>query len=281
MRRHTLIALALVSVLWSSGPARGALIVDATLRNGNYGGGLAQNTTSPNQGGPPWVLGIADGPTGVTFTPTEVDGRSDAVIYWQPGASKNSFRLNGAISMSIYVAEAIHSAMSAWGELWGGNYGRSPFHHGQSTFSAGTVPGAGNGHQFALNWTTWHDNAWHHLLDATPVILNYDQWYELGFAWGGPDHDFELSVGGRLVAAYDLLPGVTLSLEGAMGMGSGNGKKWGLGSVERPYGSNAGVTYADLKVWDEYVQLGSVIPEPATIALLGLGAVALLRKRRA
>jgi len=265
-------------------PARGALFIDASLKSGDYGGGLTQDTMAPNHGGSPHVLGIQNWVEGVTFTPTESDGRSNAVIYWQPGVHREQFRRTGAIQFAIFVDSEVHGAMASGGDIWCDNYGWNQFRHGQATFSSRTSPRPGDPSHFSLSWQSLHGGTWFQVLATTPVILDYDRWYTLGYAWGGPDHDFEFSVDGALIGTFDLPGGASFP----WGLSSPpSATNWGLGSLHErgygAYGSSAGVTYADLRVWDEYMRLWEpqvVIPEPATVALLGLGLLALRRRRR-
>lgn len=64
----------LVSTIVFAQIAEGAKIYDASLKNGNYGGGFQVGTyppgfnTSGSVGGNLANLGIVDSPTGVTFT---------------------------------------------------------------------------------------------------------------------------------------------------------------------------------------------------------------------
>lgn len=283
-----LLAVAAALALLGS-PAHGGLFIDASLKSGDYGGGLTQDTMNPNQGGSPHVLGIQDWVEGVTFTPTEGDGRSNAVIYWQPGVHREQFRRTGAIQFAVFVDSQVHGAMAHGGDIWCDNYGWNQFNHGQATFSCRTGPISGDPSHFSLSWQALHGGNWYYVTGATAAVtLDYDHWYTLGYAWGGPDHDYEFSVDGVLVGTFDLPGGVSFP----WGLSSPpSGTNWGLGSLHErgirspyAYGSCSGVTYADLKAWDEYVRLWEaeqVIPEPATLSVLGLALLALARRRRA
>ena len=114
---------ALVSVLMVSPQAWGVELFSASLKNGDYGTGTTKDTMAPNLGGSPHVLGIVNSADGVTFTSTDLNNRGNAVIYWQPGAAVNSFRQHGTISFRMRGDQTMFSSMTAWGHLWGENYG--------------------------------------------------------------------------------------------------------------------------------------------------------------
>jgi PKD repeat protein len=258
--------LCLVSLLLLAGSAAfGSLLFDAILRNGDYGGGVAVDTMDPDQGGSPHVLGISNSGDGVMFTPTETTNRSNALINWElPSANRNLFRQHGTVSMWVFGELALHSTMTSWGALWGENYGFDGYNHGQGAFS-GASSHIANGEgteddRLSISWSTWHNSVWYYPGGAQ---LEYGRWYHLGFAWGGPDYDYEFWVDGELLNHFDLPDGVTLP----WGM-EGSGTNWGLGDNHQrgydAYGSNVGIIYSGLRMWDEYRAQGDTTPAPET-----------------
>jgi len=261
------IALIVSCVVWgmliSSSAVFGDLLFEASLCSSDYGAGSAIDTMAPDHGDSPHVLGIVDSSDGVTFTATEADGRSNGLINWQPPeVNRNSFRSSGTVSMWVKGDREAHASMSSWGAFWDENYGFTAFSNGQSTFSAASShvandPGPEDD-QFYVSWKAWHSSVWYQL---GGVYLEYGRWYNIGFAWGGASHDYELWVDGVLLSYYDLPGGVTLP----WGM-STSGVNWGLGDNHMrgydPYGSNVGITYADIRIWGEYRDYGDTIPVP-------------------
>ena len=110
------------------------LLHEASLRDGDYGDGVAVDTMDPDHGDSPHVLGIVDSPDGVSFTSTESDGRSNALINWEVAstADRLQFRTAGSISFLFRADRDTHVN----GEIFGDNYGFDQFNHGQSAFSA-------------------------------------------------------------------------------------------------------------------------------------------------
>ena len=272
----------MVCLLLADSPARGGLIFSASLRNGDYGGGATQNTMAPDHGGSPGVLGIVDSTEGVTFTATESTNRSNAVIYWQPGANRNSFRTHGTVSMWMYFDHEAHSAMTSWGHTWCENFGWTEYRNGMASFS-GSSQHVANGpgeddDEVNIGWTTLHGSTWY---NAGSTRLEYDRWYNVGFTWGGPDNDYELWVNGVLASSFDLPGGVSLPWGVTW---APSGTNWGLGGLHERgiglYGSSVGVTYADLQIWDEYRASAETVPEPTTALLLATGFLGLTRVLR-
>ncbi len=107
--------------------------------------------------------------------------------------------------------------------------------------------------------------AWHFpVTGSDEVDIEYGRAYEVGFTWGGPDNDFELWIDGELVGSFDLPAGVALP----WGVG-GSATNLGLGANhERGYGTSgnyasvAGLTYSNLRIWDEYRSFGDTSPPP-------------------
>ena len=230
-------------------PVPGRPLFEASLRNGDYGSGKAIPTMDPERGASPDKLGIVDSPDGVTFTSTETDGRSNALINWEMGGDRQ-FRQTGVIAFSIRVDRATFVP----GELWGDNYGYTKFNNGQGTISAGAAlveNGAGAGDdQVRVHWHSWHNSEW---FPIEGTVIDFGNWHRLAFAWGG-SNDFELWVDGRLAHSADLpsdmsLPWGSDDLGSAANVGLGSNHQRGYQS----YGSVAGVTFVDIKIWNEYV----------------------------
>lgn len=253
-------------------------LFSASLRNGDYGGGAAISTMAPDHGGSPGLPGIADHADGVTYTSTESDGRSNALINWViPSGNRVAFRTTGTVSFSFRADRELHVT----GSVLGDNYGYNAYHNGQGTFGAflsrvENDPGAEDD-EVRVSWSTWHANVWYPHESAWG--LEYDRWHNLGFAWGGPDNDFEIWVNGQLAAADSLPGGVVLP------WGFGNSAtNFGLGdNHERGYnvyGSVSGVTFRDISIWDEYVEQGNTIPEPSSAISLLAGVLLAARCQR-
>lgn len=289
MARHDGLAwaAAFAVTMAAVGSVDGGLLVDASMRNGDYGGGSAIDTFSGpyGHGASPHVLGIVDGPMGTAFTSTETNGLSNALINWVIGSNNSSLRQHGTFSMHIYLDRATHK--SGW--IFGDNYGFNQFHNGQGSFGAyagrmdqGTPDIADD--QFRIHWNTWHNSVWY---PHVGVFLDYNRWYDVGFAWGGPANDFEIWVDREMELAQDLPQGV-IKEWGSAYIGNGSGWNLGLGdNHERGYdgyGSVAGMMFADVKIWNEYRDLGDtskpVIPEPAVGAMvIGFAALGLSARR--
>lgn len=241
--------------------ANAGLLFEASLRDGEYGGGMVMDTFDPNHGGAPHMPGVVDTSDGVYFTSTETDGRSNGLINYQTGSARTSFVNHGTITLFIVADRETHVG----GELFGDNYGYDAFRHGQSTFSASAVRVA-NGEgieddQVLLRWRTWHNAVWY---TVGSVTLEYDRVHEVGFTWGGPGHDYELWVDGEMAVAFDLPAGIGFPLgtfNSATNIGLGSNHERGYGA----YGSVVGVTFSDLRIWDEYRELGDTTPPPSGV----------------
>ena len=100
----------------------------ASLRDGNYGDGTAVDTMDPIHGGSPHVLGIVDSPYGVTFTSTEPDNQSNALINWYiaSAADRIAFRTKGTVSFLFKADRGTHIS----GEILADNYGFGQFQNG-------------------------------------------------------------------------------------------------------------------------------------------------------
>ncbi len=108
-------------------------LFEASLQSGDYGGGQVENTKTPDHGGSPGVVGIVASPDGVTFTPTAVSGKSNAVLSWAlDSVSAAPLRSSGTISFCFSADRADHFV----GWLWGDNYGWDQFNNGQQTIGA-------------------------------------------------------------------------------------------------------------------------------------------------
>jgi hypothetical protein len=239
------------------GMAQAELLFEASLRNGDYGQGMAVDTMDPDQGGSPHVLGIVDSPDGVTYTATEENGRSNGLINWtiSDETARNTLRSSGTISIWL-TADMASLAAGSGGWLWGENFGFDQFRNGQGTFSIGAS--LVDDDHFRVFWNSWHNSVWYVVGETT---LSYGSWYNIGFTWGGAEHDFEIWVNGSLVSSYDLEDGVSFPWGR-----SNSGTNFGIGdSHERgynTYGSAVGVTFADVAVWNEYrAQGGTVAPD--------------------
>jgi len=259
--------ITMLSLAGPVSPTFGSLLFEASLRNGNYGAGQAINTFPPNHGGSPGVLGIVNTPDGVMFTSTESNGRSNALINWQlgAGASNPTFRRTGTVSFWFKADRATHIG----GGILGDNYGFNQFHNGQGTFGVGAsrkVNGAGSADdQVTVGWSTWHNNVWYDHTASQVPVLEYDRWYNIGFAWGGAQYNFEIWIDGTRIVARNLPVGVNFpwgvdsaTAPSAFNFGLGDNHERGVDA----YNSAAGVMFADLRIWNEYrAQGGTVSPD--------------------
>lgn len=252
-----LLALAL-ALLSPASLVHADLLQEASLRGGDYGAGVAIDTrpdatVCSSEGGSPGVLGIVDSADGASFTGTEADGRSNALINWALGTDATSFRSAGTVTFLLRADRALHVN----GSIMGDNYGFDQFNNGQGAFEirANRVAnGAGDeDDQVTFSWQTLHSGEWlfHHTGGVEPV--EYEEWISLGFAWGGPDHDFEICADGEVIATSDLPGGKSLP----WGLDSPpSATNFGLGDNHTrcfdAYGSAAGVTFADIEIWNEH-----------------------------
>ena len=257
-------------VLLGAATASAAPLVEASLRNGNYGDGTAVPTFDPLHGGSPDVLGIVDSPDGVTYTSTESDGRSNALINFELAfADQQPFRTAGSVSFCLRADRATHVT----GYVLSDNFGYDGYMHGQSSFAAWVprvdqgTPADKSDDQFTLNWKSWHDNVWSYRPASTP--LEYDRWYRVGVAWGGPYHAFETWADGTLVAQQELVSGQSFpwgQYGSATNMGLGDNHQRGY----QGYGTAAGISLADVRMWRSYQPQGDT---QAGCAVCGDGAL--------
>lgn len=280
-----------------SSTASASLLYQASLKNGAYGGGYQVDTftscsdpTAKTCGdGDLTNIGITDTSSGVVYASTESNNQSNALINWSIGAdygatTQTSFRTQGTVSIDFLADSNNHVN----GSLFVDNYGFNKFRGGQGTFGSFLSRSAGldgtlntSDDELVLAWNTWHNNIWYNHGSA---ILQYDQLYDIGLTWGGPDHDFELWVDGILMAFDD-------SVLGAWGStGLGSAYNWGLGdnhqrSFDPTSGTTAGVKFSNVAIWDEHRACGDTrpcggsIPEPATLLLMGLGLASIGYRR--
>ncbi len=232
-------------------PASGSMLFDATLQNGDYGAGWAVPECSDFMIPDPAPPGVVNGADGVEFVTTEISGASSALINWEVGSPLNmTFRNNGTISFSFYANSSTHVG----GTIVCDNYGFNAFRGGQGAFSIWAYNVGG---QVEILWTVLL-GSWVHF--SPRVYVAHDEWHNLSFAWGGQNHDFEICVDGQLAASYMLPAGE--SFPWGVDWGNSSGYNIGLGSNHErdyvctnllPYGSAAGVKFADIEIWDEYL----------------------------
>ena len=237
------------------------LVHSASLRDGDYGAGTLIDTMPPDHGGAPHAPGVADSPDGVTYTATETDGRSNGLINYELGAHRTSFLASGTVAVRIHAHRDTH----ATGSIFGDNNGFDTYHNGQGNCEVRIyrVPyeEGPDDDRIRIVWSVLHPTyVWYYPVNA--VELDYDTTYELGFAWGGPDQQFELWVDGELAAGFDFPDGKTLPW--GPGLAATN---FGIGdNHERGYdvyGSGPGITLSDLRIWDEYRAFGDTTPPPS------------------
>jgi hypothetical protein len=236
---------------WSIAGADGSLLHEASLRNGDYGTGAAVDTMGPDHGAMPGASQVLDSNEGAFFLSSESDSQSNALInFVLSGPARTQFLSTGTVSFMFKAKRSSHVS----GAIFGDNYGFTAFHNGQGA-SGGTASRIANGagiedDQVSVNWKTlagtwqWRD----------AVTLEYDQWYHIGFAWGGPGANYETWVCGELMNAdsRNSLPWGASGLASATNVGLGDNHERGYSS----YDSAAGVTFADIRIWYEYRPMG-------------------------
>ena len=243
------------------GATTASLLYQASLRSGDYGTGSAINTMPPDHGGSPGVLGIVDSPDGVSYTSTETDSRSNALINWSitNTADRVQYLSTGSVSFMFKADRATHVS----GSIFGDNYGFTAYHNGQSAFDA-TAKRIANGagpedDQVQIRWQAIAGGVW---VFRDPVTLEYDRWYHIGLAWGGPVNNYETWVCGELLAADSpSLPWGVYNSASNVGLGDNHERGYDA------YGSAAGVTFADIRIWNEYRSLGDTQTCPQFIYL--------------
>lgn len=284
--RHTAISLIIAaSVICAAAPADASELYSASLKSGNYGGGFIVDTFSscsdPDGSscgdGDLSNMGITNTPDGVLYT------LSNAVINYSIGrdygtSTMNSFRSHGTVSVRFNAD--LQTFVN--GQPFTDNYGFNQFRSGQGTFGTGmsrnTGADATSGtadDRVSIGWSTWNSNVWYNHVQ-TPVLLTFDQWHYLGFAWDDTTNKFDIWVDGLLVSS-DTTNNVPPWGSAA---GLGNPYNFALGEIhERIYGNSSpyGVMFSDLTIWDEYRPLGGTapakneVPEPSSLLLLGIG----------
>jgi VCBS repeat-containing protein len=235
--------LILLTILLSAAPAAATQLVSASLKNGDYGAGAPVAPTS----------GVVATPTGVVFVPTEPSGRSNALVNWQIG-NNAQWRRTGTITFLFRATRG----QFVPGEILGDNYGFGMFHNGQAAFG-GAVGIALHGpgpedDRVSISWKTWHAGVWY---SHSSTEIEYDRWYSVGFAWGGP-FEFEIWVNQVRKSAVNIPGSFPWGMDNppsGYNMGLGDNHERGVD----PYNSAAGVSFADVRMWNEYRALGDTV----------------------